>query len=72
MDPLVSAQLEKVLTIITPVSPHTHLNQWEDEFLSKSYDLTLSLLPDTLPNTYPPLLMSVKRIFPNTYTLCTV
>lgn len=67
-DPLLSVQLENVSTIITPASPRTHLNQREDQFLSKSYDLTLSLLPDTLPNTYPPLSMSITRIFPNTYT----
>lgn len=71
-DPQLSVQLDDVLTIITPISPLTNLNQWEDRFLSKSYDLTPSLPPDTLPNTYPPLLMSVKQIFPNTYTLCTV
>lgn len=57
------------MTIITPAFPRTHLNQWVDQFLSKSRDLTLSLLPDTLPNTYSPLSMSVRRIFPNTYTL---
>lgn len=67
-DPLLSVQLEKVLTIITPASPRAHLNQREDQFLSKSYDLTRSLLPDTLPNTYPPLSVSITRIFPNTYT----
>lgn len=67
-DPLLSVQLEKVSTIITPASPRAPLNQREDQFLSKSYDLTLSLLPDTLPNTYPPLSMSITRIFPNTYT----
>lgn len=67
-DPLLLVQLEKVSTIITPASPRAHLNQREDQFLSKSYDLTLSLLPDTLPNTYPPLSMSITRIFPNTYT----
>lgn len=67
-DPLLSVQLEKVSTIITPASPRAHLNQREDQFLSKSYDLTLSLLPDTLPNTYPPLSTSITRIFPNTYT----
>lgn len=61
-------QLEDLLTIITAAFPRTHLNQWVDRFLSKSRDLTLSLLPDTLPNTYSPLSMSVARIFPNTYT----
>lgn len=67
-DPLLLVQLEKVSTIITPASPRAHLNQREDQFLSKSYDLTLSLLPDTLPNTYPSMSMSITRIFPNTYT----
>lgn len=58
-DPLLSVQLEKVLTIITPASPRAHLNQREDQFLSKSYDLTL--ITSWYPSKHLPAVVHVNH-----------